>query len=136
MRKHETQSNRESCVFHFSHFELCFALHSRVLSTFLQHLVQFPTIIYRAFAWLVGPCFPPSPNPSPQGLSSPCSSSPPPPTPLWSTDQLPSKTIFGDPNKIIYLIIRFGVSVQLSIFTNIPLTSLLGESKYKQRVLS
>ena len=23
LRKHETQSYRESCVFHFSHFELC-----------------------------------------------------------------------------------------------------------------
>ena len=30
----------------FSHFELYFALHSRILSTFLQHLLQFPTIIY------------------------------------------------------------------------------------------
>ena len=32
-------------MFHFSHFELYFALHSRVLSTFQQHLLQFPTII-------------------------------------------------------------------------------------------
>ena len=46
VRKHETQSYRESCVFHFSHFELYFALHSCVLSTFQQHLLQFPTIIY------------------------------------------------------------------------------------------
>ena len=37
VRKHETQSNRESCVFHFSHFELYFALHSCVLSTFQQY---------------------------------------------------------------------------------------------------
>ena len=29
----------------FSHFELYFALHSCVLSTFKQHLLQFPTII-------------------------------------------------------------------------------------------
>ena len=34
------------CVFHFSHFELYFALHSCVLSTFQQHLLQFPTIIW------------------------------------------------------------------------------------------
>ena len=33
-------------MFHFSHFELYFALHSCVLSTFQQHLLQFPTIIY------------------------------------------------------------------------------------------
>ena len=45
VRKHETQSNRESCVFHFSHFELYFALHSCVLSTFQKHLLLFPTII-------------------------------------------------------------------------------------------
>ena len=32
-------------VFHFSHFELYFALHSCVLSTFQQHLLQFPTMI-------------------------------------------------------------------------------------------
>ena len=43
--KHKTQSYRESCLFHFSHFELYFALHSCVLSTFQQHLLQFPTII-------------------------------------------------------------------------------------------
>ena len=46
VRKHETQSNRESCVFHFSRFELYFALHSCVLSTFKQHLLLFPTTIY------------------------------------------------------------------------------------------
>ena len=46
VRKHETQSNRESCVFHFSHFELYFALHSCVLSTFQQHLLQFLIIIF------------------------------------------------------------------------------------------
>ena len=46
VRKHETQCYRESCVFHFSHFELCFALHSCVLSTFQQHSLPFPTIIY------------------------------------------------------------------------------------------
>ena len=33
-------------VFHFSHFELYFALHSCVLSTFQQHLLQFPTVLY------------------------------------------------------------------------------------------
>ena len=33
-------------MFHFSHQSLYFALQSRLLSTFLQHLVQFPTIIY------------------------------------------------------------------------------------------
>ena len=44
VRKHETQSNRESCVFHFSHFELYFALHSCVSSTLQQHLLLFPTI--------------------------------------------------------------------------------------------
>ena len=43
VRKHETQSYRESCVYHFSHFELYFDLHSCVLSTFQQHLLQFPT---------------------------------------------------------------------------------------------
>ena len=43
--KHKTQSYRESCLFHFSHFELYFALHSCVLSTFQQYLLQFPTII-------------------------------------------------------------------------------------------
>ena len=42
--KHETQSYRKSCVFRFSHFELYFALHSCVLSTLQQHLLQFPTI--------------------------------------------------------------------------------------------
>ena len=36
----------ESCVFHFSHFELYFALHSCVSSTFQQHLLQFPIIIF------------------------------------------------------------------------------------------
>ena len=46
VRKHETQSNRELCVFHFSRFELYFALHSCVLSTFKQHLLLFPTTIY------------------------------------------------------------------------------------------
>ena len=46
VRKHETQCYRESCVFHFSHFELYFALHSCVLSTFQQHSLLFPTIIY------------------------------------------------------------------------------------------
>ena len=46
VRKHETQCYRESCVFHFSHFELYFALHSCVLSTFQQHSLPFPTIIY------------------------------------------------------------------------------------------
>ena len=30
VRKHKTQSYRESCMFHFSHFELYFALHSCV----------------------------------------------------------------------------------------------------------
>ena len=44
MRKHETQSYRESFVFHSIHFELYFALHPCVLSTFQQHLLQFPTI--------------------------------------------------------------------------------------------
>ena len=43
--KHKTQSYRESCLFHFSHFELYFALHSCVLSTFQHHLLQFLTII-------------------------------------------------------------------------------------------
>ena len=33
-------------MFHFSHFELYFVLHSCVLSTFQQHLLQFPTIIF------------------------------------------------------------------------------------------
>ena len=33
--------HRESCVFHFSHFELYFALLSCVPSTFQQHLLQF-----------------------------------------------------------------------------------------------
>ena len=49
VRKHETQSYRESYVLHFSHFELYFALHSCVLSTFQQHLLQFPTIIHYSF---------------------------------------------------------------------------------------
>ena len=44
VHKHKTQSYRESCVFHFSNFELYFALHLHVLSTFQQHLLQFPTI--------------------------------------------------------------------------------------------
>ena len=44
VRKHEAQSNRESCVFHFSHFKLYFALHSCLLSTFQKHLLLFPTI--------------------------------------------------------------------------------------------
>ena len=35
----QQQSNIESCVLHFSYFELYFALHSRVLSAFLEHLV-------------------------------------------------------------------------------------------------
>ena len=47
--KHETQSYRESCVFHFSHFELYFSLHSCVLSAFQQHLLQFPTIIFQLY---------------------------------------------------------------------------------------
>ena len=33
-------------MFHFSNFELYFVLHSCVLSTFQQHLLQFPTIIF------------------------------------------------------------------------------------------
>ena len=32
---------------YFSHFELYFAIHSCVLGTFQQHLLQFPTIIYK-----------------------------------------------------------------------------------------
>ena len=60
VRKHETQSYRESYVLHFSHFELYFALHSCVLSTFQQHLLQFPTIIqtYKNFqvVWYLTPC--------------------------------------------------------------------------------
>ena len=46
VRKHETQSYRESCMFRFSHFELYFALHSCVLSTLQRYLLQFPTIIF------------------------------------------------------------------------------------------
>ena len=49
VREHETQSYRESCVFHFSHFELYFALHSCVLSTFQQHLLLFPSIILHIY---------------------------------------------------------------------------------------
>ena len=34
------ESYRESCVFHFSHFDLYFALHSCVPSAIQQHLLQ------------------------------------------------------------------------------------------------
>ena len=43
---YSTRCPWESCVFHFSHFELYFALHSCVLSTFQQHLLQFLIIIF------------------------------------------------------------------------------------------
>ena len=48
-------STGESCVFHFSHFELHFVLRSCVLSTLQQHLLQFPTIrllLTNIFFWL------------------------------------------------------------------------------------
>ena len=40
-----------TCVFHFSHFELYFALHSCVSNTFQQHLLQFPTTNFHVYQY-------------------------------------------------------------------------------------
>ena len=41
--------------FNFSHFELYFALHSCVLSTFQQHLLLFPSIILHIYIYIFEP---------------------------------------------------------------------------------
>ena len=46
------ESYRESCVFHFSHFDLYFALHSCVPSAIQQHLLQMVKNILESYIYI------------------------------------------------------------------------------------